>query len=615
MKEQSRSKIAPRTKTLLGAAILLWSVACADGEPEALAIAHSGDSFTLQPCEDVILNIEGYDASTLTWRLDGMPLMGLRYLEPGTWRFRAPTSNRFETLVLSAQSTDGREGSITFELDPSPSTSDLGPGMVQGCAPFPYGVASAESMETSIVLWTALDESTSVTELNWVISPRNDLATLAAEGTVTLPTDSDGTVSLNANGLMPDQVYFYQFETPDGELSPVGRFKTAPNFQSAKTSPAPEETPTYDFITTSCSSIYSGYFNGYRRMAERDALHMVLHLGDYIYDYADEDELIRMPGDPVNEAVPNSLETWRQRHKYYLSDPDLRFARSAHAWRVIWDNHDLAGDGIEDGSIQAFREWMPVPIVDANQPIEAYRSVTISGLADLILVDSNYYAKKDVLRESDAYSMLGLEQQDWLRDKLESSTTPWRIIGSQKLFGNISVNSTYVGGDREVFDDGAWDGYPEERALVFEWLSRTGDNLFLSGDSHISVAMNLVSDQLAPQLGEGIRAGVEVLPSSISRGNFDEQLQGDPLGIIEFVLEDTASRNPHHRYVELTEHGYGVFNLSLHQISAEFWYSPIYALSGDEVLGSRLISKRGDNQWSEVETFEVDTELHPLEDP
>ena len=166
MKEQNRPRIVPRAKTLLGAAILLWSVACADGEPEALNIAHSGDSFTLIPCEDVILSIEGYDASTLTWHLDGMPLMGLRYVEPGTWRFRAPASNRFETLVLSAQSTDGREGSITFELDPSPSTSVLGPGMVQGCAPYPYGVASAESMETSIVLWTALDETNTATELH-----------------------------------------------------------------------------------------------------------------------------------------------------------------------------------------------------------------------------------------------------------------------------------------------------------------------------------------------------------------------------------------------------------------------------------------------------------------
>ena len=52
---------------------------------------------------------------------------------------------------------------------------------------------------------------------------------------------------------------------------------------------------------------------------------------------------------------------------------------------------------------------MPVPIVDANQPTEAYRSVTLSGLAGLIRVDSNYYAKDDVLRESDASSMLGLE--------------------------------------------------------------------------------------------------------------------------------------------------------------------------------------------------------------
>ena len=127
--------------------------------------------------------------------------------------------------------------------------------------------------------------------------------------------------------------------------------------------------------------------------------------------------------------------------------------------------------------------------------------------------------------------------------------------------------------------------------------------------------MNLISDQLAPQLGEGIRAGVEVLPTSLSRGNFDEQLQGDPLGIIEFVLEDTAARNPHHRYVELTEHGYGVFSVSLDEITAEFWYSPIYALSDTEVLGSRLIAKRDDNQWSQVESFEVDTELHPLEEP
>ena len=82
-------------------------------------------------------------------------------------------------------------------------------------------------------------------------------------------------VHVDVRGLDPDREYFYRFTTGD-EVSPVGRTRTAPRPGA--------RVRTLTFAFASCQAWPDGYYSAYRRMAEED-LDLVVHLGDYIYEY------------------------------------------------------------------------------------------------------------------------------------------------------------------------------------------------------------------------------------------------------------------------------------------------------------------------------------------
>jgi len=73
--------------------------------------------------------------------------------------------------------------------------------------------------------------------------------------------------------------YYYQFNICNSnKTSPLGRTKTAPD--------------TNDYITRvglaiySCSNFPFGFFNAFGNPARKDSVDYVVHLGDYIYEYA-----------------------------------------------------------------------------------------------------------------------------------------------------------------------------------------------------------------------------------------------------------------------------------------------------------------------------------------
>ena len=75
--------------------------------------------------------------------------------------------------------------------------------------------------------------------------------------------------------LKPGATYFYAFDT-GGEQSPIGRTKTLPDRGAQR----------LRLGQVSCSNYPTGYFNVYRCLANRADLDAVVHLGDYIYEFA-----------------------------------------------------------------------------------------------------------------------------------------------------------------------------------------------------------------------------------------------------------------------------------------------------------------------------------------
>ena len=120
-------------------------------------------------------------------------------------------------------------------------------------------------------------------------------------------------VHVEVDGLDPDRWYWYRFHAGDA-TSPIGRARTMP-----ADSASPEQ---LRIAFASCQHYEQGLFTAYERMAQDD-LDFVIHLGDYIYEYAGIDRRVRKH---VGTET-RSLDDYRIRYAQYRS----RSAPSANA--------------------------------------------------------------------------------------------------------------------------------------------------------------------------------------------------------------------------------------------------------------------------------------------
>ncbi len=462
--------------------------------------------------------------------------------------------------------------------------------------PFIHGVASGDPGPNDVVLWTRIepDNSLNLELISWEISEDSMFLTIVSSGNAQALPEKDWTVNIIANGLSPHTQYFYRFSTMNGNFSTIGRTRTAPNYGINHSRLA----------IMSCSSIFSGYFNAYRRIAERQDLDMIVHVGDYIYDFVDPDEEIRIPNPyPID---PVTISEWRERHKFYLMDPDLREARRMHPWVSLWDNHDVDFQaGHESAPFEAWYEYLPSKMPDSNDVTMVHRKISYGPLMDIFVTD--VLTKKGQDSISGGTSMIGNEQYTWLTNELSQSTAKWKILPMQNLMCGWSVQGVpaFIGlGSGGVLDNTNWDGYDADRDRLLSYLENQNiDNVVvLSGDSHVTIFGDLSVNPYDPNVYDGSTGNgsvaVEMLPTSISRGNFDEMGFGWAIPIVIPVL---SNANPQHIKMELTKHGYGILDIQPSRCIGETWYSDKLNLSNQESFGFGFRVNDGFNHWERTE--------------
>jgi phosphodiesterase/alkaline phosphatase D-like protein len=87
----------------------------------------------------------------------------------------------------------------------------------------------------------------------------------------------------------------------NGKNSIIARTKTAPG--------ANADNDSARFAVVSCASWEHGYFNSYENISARNDVDAVLHLGDYIYEYATGDFTGNMlPEEPMILPVRLSIQ-------------------------------------------------------------------------------------------------------------------------------------------------------------------------------------------------------------------------------------------------------------------------------------------------------------------
>lgn len=463
-------------------------------------------------------------------------------------------------------------------------------------APFYFGVNSGDPLTKQVIIWTRITptQDSTIIQVDWEMALDAAFTEPARAGIYKAFPEKDWTVKIDVTNLLPGTTYYYRFRSPDGKYSAVGRTKTLPS----------GEVDHYRIAGMSCSSVFSGYFNAYRRVGERNDIDLVMHMGDYIYDYVDKDEAVRVPSPyPVD---PANLTEFRNRHKYYLTDPDLRLARQQHPWLVVWDNHDVERDdpNIDRQAKQAFFEYLPIREQNTRDTFRIYRSFEVGDLVQINMMDMESYRIKEG-NEQMQKTFLGPAQIAWIQHELTSATATWKIMGSQKMVGGWYSQGLpeklKFAGDGTFFDPSSFDGYYEERDALLQFIGDNKiDNFFVvSGDMHMSFTMNLSPTpkdrkQYKRRTGKG-SVGVEFMPTSISRGNLDES--GMPAGMQGVVVRISKSVNPHHHYMDMVQHGYGIMDITPERIVAEFWYSPVLKMSDTEKFGGGYIVREGTNKW------------------
>lgn len=407
-----------------------------------------------------------------------------------------------------------------------------------GSNPFSLGVASGDPEPDGVVIWTRLAPKPlegggmppEPVKVNWEIANDEAFGDVVEKGTALAMPQLGHSVHVEVEGLQPHRWYFYRFHAGD-EVSPVGRTRTAPAYDASP--------DLMRFAFTSCQHFESGYFNGYPHMQQED-LDLVVHLGDYIYEYQGIDN---RPRKHIGKEVV-SLDDYRTRYAQYRLDMTLQDTHRLFPWVVTWDDHEFDNNyanlvSEEDGiapeeflmrranAYQTYYEFMPLRrgSFPHGPDMKLYRGVQYGRLANFHVLDTRQYrtdqpnGDHQKPMEGKVFdpqaTMLGRKQENWLMSSLLQSTSTWNVLAQQVMMAPVNRGE---GEDRRYSMD-QWPGYEVSRRRLLNFFHdrKVPNPVVLTGDIHL----NWVNDlQLDFQDPDSPLVGTELVGTSMtSAGN------------------------------------------------------------------------------------------------
>jgi alkaline phosphatase D len=496
---------------------------------------------------------------------------------------------------------------------------------------FTHGVASGEPTATSVLLWSRY-QAEQPTMIRWEIKDSEGRS--VAEGEAEARPERDWCIKPVATGLEPGAWYSYRFVDAAGNASPEGRTRTLP------------EGPTDRFrmAVFSCSNIGFGWFNAYRHAAEADEFDLVVHTGDYLYEYqpgtypAAEQTVAGRVLNPAHEIV--TLADYRARHAIYRRDPDLQRLTQLYPMIMVWDDHESANDSYVEGAqnhqpesegdwavrkraaMQAYREWLPV----SDEDWAAYEIgdlATIFRLETRLTARSKPFSVADILagksdpqsavkaltafRQGDyldpARTLLGERQEAWLAEgfkRSRASGKPWQVLAQQVLMGSSRAPA--------ILEAAISDKLPEfvqQRLAAAMLASKTGipsnldawdgypaarERLFqasLEADANLVVLAGDTHNAWAFELDHGgSRVGVEFGGPSVSSPGLEAYLGSIPADRLARGLEE---ENRQLKWVDTAQRGYMAVELTPAAASSEYRFLGTVRQRSPALSGTRRI--------------------------
>ncbi|EGR0311691.1 alkaline phosphatase D family protein [Vibrio parahaemolyticus] len=340
---------------------------------------------------------------------------------------------------------------------------------------FEHGVASGDPTQTQVIIWTRVTTAASYVDVSWQVASDMEFSNLVQSGVFTTDTGRDFTVKVDVQNLNANSQYYYRFIV--GEMmSEVGQTQTLPEDGVEKASMA----------VVSCANYPAGYFHVYREILnqhEQSPFDVVLHLGDYIYEYgaggyASEDAAA-LGREPSKGAECITLDDYRKRYAQYRQDADLQALHAKLPMIAVWDDHELANDTWKNGAenhqddegsfidrraaaAAAWTEWLPVRENTFSNML-IYRQFSFGNLVNLMMLDTRLVGRDKPLdyfslsaptmeaigglvaqsRSADR-ELLGTEQLAWLMKEFNTHDAKWNVLGQQVLMSRMELPSSVM---------------------------------------------------------------------------------------------------------------------------------------------------------------------------
>jgi alkaline phosphatase D len=470
---------------------------------------------------------------------------------------------------------------------------------ILGMTGFTHNVASGEPGPDTVLLWTRYKPETGgPATVKVEVSDTPDFTRIIGGGQMMTGPWRDHTVKITVDGLMPGRFHYFRFIAPDGRKSPTGRTKTLPVGKVAG----------FNMAIFSCANLGFGEFNAYGHAAARTDIDMVLHMGDYIYEYGrggyDLNAEFSRRIFPADETI--TLADYRLRYAAYRMDTQLQALHASFPMVPLVDDHEGTNDMWEGGAqnhspdegdwtnrknaaMQVWREWLPV----GELPWKAY---PIGDLATYYRTESRSVGRtkpydhgafarspdpakafaeyRDGPWRDPAMTMFGTEQESWLNKSLGRTKNLWTVVGSGTNMGynktpmdalsylapdvpdrnkNFARNGIAAAKAGLPYNLDNWGGYPAARARLLSAAQSVDANLIVvSGDSHVSWGFDLPND--------GRPAGVEFGGHSVTSPGIENSTKGTDRevvrrGYMEASPEELRWMDPGNRgymYLKLT---------------------------------------------------------------
>ncbi|WP_454046803.1 alkaline phosphatase D family protein [Chryseobacterium sp. Marseille-Q8038] len=334
---------------------------------------------------------------------------------------------------------------------------------------FESGVASFDPSATGIIIWTRYSKGTDA-EITWEISKNSNFSDVVRRGQTNAAAVNDFTIAVDVQNISSNTKYYYRFyNIKTKEVSVTGETLTLPSKSDAVSE--------VKMAVVSCSNFPAGLFNVYGAIAKSEA-DVVVHLGDYIYEYAPGQYGTNPYTNPLGRAHQPAkeilnLSDYRERYRQYRGDKNLQLLHQKKPFICVWDDHEFANDTYKSGAenhqpnegdfqarkmaaFQAYSEYIPLK---TGKDMRIYRSFNFGNIVSLYMMDTRVIARDKQMEYSDyldntgnfnqlqfktdflstSRKLIGNEQMSWLSSQINGDTAKWKVLGQQILMTKMMV--------------------------------------------------------------------------------------------------------------------------------------------------------------------------------